>query len=109
MSFRKAYVGCDFPIFFPSFKDATGTEIDATGGTLLCDVKLEDGTKVAASATSIDSVEGTGEAWFSGSQTATWVAGDWISFDGLLRTANGKTFAVGSGKFQVAETVTPLV
>jgi hypothetical protein len=107
MSFRKAYVGCWFPVFFTSFKDARGQVIDAAGGTLLCDVKLEDGTKVAASATSIDSVEGTGEAWFSGSQTATWIPGDWITFDGLLRTADGKVFAVGSGKFQVAETVTP--
>jgi hypothetical protein len=103
----KVFQGDDLDIFFPQVRDATGALVNLTGATLYCDVRIGTGAVQAASATVVDTGEGTARARFSSAVTAAWTAGAWGTYDGRLRTSGGLVLTIGSGSFLVTAPVTP--
>lgn len=104
MRIGRCYQGCDFPIFFPKAKDATGAAIDLTGATLVC-YALIGSTPVAATSTSIDATAGTSQAIFPAALTAGWTAGTTVQYDGIITLENGHKHVIGTGYFTVMDPV----
>ena len=103
-----AYQGTDLIIYVPKVRDATGAAVDLTGASLACSVLLTDGTRVNASATSVDAATGTAQAQFSRTLTALWPAASGsVKYDCVITLANGLRHVVGTGQFRVLDPVTP--
>ena len=103
----KVRAGDDVIIFVPVIKDATGERVPLTGATLFCDVELEDGSKVAAPTTTLNTSTGTGQAKFTAAQTILWPPNTDATYDARVRLASGQVATVMEGGFLIVAPITP--